>query len=72
MGRSPELLGSDDLEEQLSQNIKLRRELGAEVARVLGNSSNEDRAKVASNSDSLEALRRELRLRRNSKTMIDG
>ena len=72
MGRSPELLGSDDLEEQLSQNIKLRRELGAEVARVLGNSSNEDRAKVASNSDSLEALRRELRLRRNSKTMIYG
>jgi len=67
MGRSPELLGSDDLEEQLSQNIKLRRELGAEVARVLGDSSNEDRAKVASNSDSLEALRRELRLRRNSK-----
>jgi hypothetical protein len=72
MGRSPESLGSDDLEEQLSQNIKLRRELGAEVARVLGDSSNEDRAKVASNSDSLEALRRELRLRRNSKTMIDG
>ena len=72
MGRSPELLGSDDLEEQLSQNIKLRRELGAEVARVLGNSLNEDREKVASNSDSLEALRRELRLRRNSKTMIDG
>jgi hypothetical protein len=72
MGRSPESLGRDDLEEQLSQNIKLRRELGAEVARVLGDSSNEDRAKVASNSDSLEALRRELRLRRNSKTMIDG
>lgn len=72
MSRSPESLGSDDLEEQLSQNIKLRRELGAEVARVLGDSSNEDRAKVASNSDSLEALRRELRLRRNSKPMIDG
>jgi hypothetical protein len=72
MGRSPESLGSDDLQDQLSQNIKLRRELGAEVARVLGNSSNEDRAKVASNSDSLEALRRELRLRRNSKIMIDG
>ena len=72
MSRSPESLGSDDLEEQLSQNIKLRRELGAEVARVLGDSSNEDRAKVASNSDSLEALRRELRLRRNSKPMIGG
>jgi len=72
MGRSPESLGSDELQEQLSQNIKLRRELGAEVARVLGDSSDEDRAKVASNSDSLDALRRELRLRRNSKPMIDG
>ena len=72
MGRNPESLGIDDLQDQLSQNIKLRRELGAEVARVLGNSSNEDRAKVASNSDSLDALRRELRLRRNSKPMIDG
>jgi len=63
MSRSLESLGSDDLEEQLSQNIKLRRELGTEVARVLGETSNEDRAKVASNSDSLDALRRELRLR---------
>ena len=32
---------SDDLEEQLRQNLKLRRELAAEVAKAKGSSANQ-------------------------------
>jgi multidrug resistance efflux pump len=47
---------TDDLEQQLRQNLKLRRELGAEVAK--------SREGMASDTDDLEQLRQDLKLRR--------
>jgi hypothetical protein len=47
-----------DLEEQLEQNMSLRRELGAEVARAL--SSGSDRKAI---DDGLDELRQQLKLR---------
>jgi hypothetical protein len=61
----------NDLEEHLQQNMKLRCELGAEVAKALtNNSSGNSRQRLhsaggstASDSDDLEELRRELKAR---------
>jgi hypothetical protein len=65
---------SDDLEEQLRQNFKLRRELGAAAANaqaVISAKQGDQRpvgsasaAETTSGNDDLEGLRRELKLRR--------
>lgn len=50
-----------DLEKQLQQNMSLRRELGAEVAKALSGGSDRNAF-----DDGLEGLRQELRLRLES------
>jgi chorismate mutase len=72
---------TDDLEQQLRQNLKLRRELGAEVAkaktassaklgggRLLGSAVGA--AETASHNDDLGELRRELKVRRELGTEV--
>jgi len=63
---------ASDLEESLQQNMNLRRELGAEVAKALSSNWRGDSRRVsrsavsgamASDSDDLEQLRRELKSR---------
>lgn len=64
--------GSDDLEEQLRQNLKLRHDLGALAAKAKDDSANEDSGNSLSStaegagaaSDDLQKLRLELKLRR--------
>jgi len=72
MSSAPRREDASDLEESLQQNMNLRRELGAEVAKALssnprGGSRRVPRSAVAeattSGSDGLEALRRELKSR---------
>jgi hypothetical protein len=72
MNSAPRRKDASDLEESLQQNMNLRRELGAEVAKALSSNSRGDSGRVprsavaeatASASDGLEELRRELKSR---------
>ena len=59
---------SDDLEEQLRQNLKLRRELAAEVAAVRDSSAKERRDREADTSlhDPIKVAATEVRLKQES------